>query len=68
MLDMSSGTPEEMRDYLLRDLPISLREKIKVAASLHRKSMKEYLLHVLQSHIDELERRGISLTITTRRK
>lgn len=51
---MRSDATKETSDYLLRDLPVSLREKIKVAAALHRQSMKEYILQVLQGHIDEL--------------
>jgi porphobilinogen deaminase len=54
-----SGT----RDILLRDLPVSLADKVKVASTLHRSSMKDYILEILQKHIEELERKGIVLTL-----
>ncbi|BCA55587.1 hypothetical protein W02_27270 [Nitrospira sp. KM1] len=38
-------------------------DKLKVAASLHRKSMREYKLEVLETHLKELERKGVSLTL-----
>ena len=53
----------ESRDYLLRDLPLDLAAKLKVAASLHGTSMKGYLLEILQTHIDELEKKGVVLKL-----
>jgi hypothetical protein len=54
---------EQTRDYLLRGLPLVLADKFKVAASLHRSSMRDYMLEVLESHIKELERKGITLAL-----
>lgn len=51
------------RDFLLRDLPIEVAEKLKVAASLHRAPMKDYIQTVLESHLKELERKGITLSL-----
>lgn len=56
-------TKAETRDILLRDLPIQLADKVKVAATLHRSSMKDYILEILQKHVEELERRGVVLTL-----
>lgn len=56
-------TKAETRDILLRDLPIHLADKVKVAATLHRSSMKDYILEILQKHIEELERKGVALTL-----
>ena len=53
----------ETRDYLLRGLPVEMADKLKVAASLHRKAMREYLLEVVEAHLKELERKGITLTL-----
>lgn len=58
----------ETRDILLRDLPIQLADKIKVAATLHRTSMKDYILEILRNHVDELESRGVVLTLTGSKK
>ncbi len=61
---MSTKPPSsETRDYLLRDLPISLASKVKVAATLHQASMKDYILEILRKHVDELERKGVALTL-----
>lgn len=51
------------RDFLLRGLPVEVADKLKVAASLHRKAMREYILEVLAAHLKELERKGITLTL-----
>jgi predicted DNA-binding protein len=54
---------KETRDFLLRGLPVEMADKLKVAASLHRKAMREYLLEVIEVHLKELERKGITLTL-----
>lgn len=54
---------KDSRDYLLRGLPLPVADKLKVAASLHRKTMREYMLDVLDAHLKELERKGVSLTL-----
>lgn len=53
----------ETRDFLLRGLPMDVADKLKVAASLHRQSMREYMVDVLQAHLKELERKGVTLTL-----
>jgi hypothetical protein len=54
---------KETRDFLFRGLPVEVADKLKVAASLHRKPMREYLLDVVEAHLKELERKGITLTL-----
>jgi hypothetical protein len=54
---------KDTRDYLLRGLSVDLADKLKVAASLHRTSMREYMIEVLAVHLKELERKGISLAL-----
>ena len=53
----------QTRDFLLRDLPQEVADKLKVAASLHRMPMKGYILGILETHLKELERKGVSLTL-----
>ncbi len=55
--------PKDTRDFLLRGLPVEMADKLKVAASLHRKPMREYMLSVLETHLKDLERKGIPLTL-----
>ncbi|HKC93301.1 MAG TPA: hypothetical protein VKB81_04685 [Nitrospira sp.] len=38
-------------------------QKLKVAASLHRMSTKAYIQEVLEAHVKELERKGITLSL-----
>jgi len=59
---MTKGTKEK-RDFLLRGLPVEVADKLKVAASLHRQSLRAYMVEVLAAHLKELERRGITLTL-----
>lgn len=54
---------KDTRDFLLRGLPVEVADKLKVAASLHRKPMREYMLEVLEAHLKELERKGIALML-----
>jgi plasmid stability protein len=54
----------QTRDFLLRDLPQDVADKLKVAASLHRVPMKDYIRQVLEIHLDSLEKRGLTLTLT----
>ena len=51
------------RDFLLRDLPKDLADKLKVAASLHQTPMKAYIQGILEGHVRELEKKGITLSL-----
>ena len=51
------------RDFLLRGLPVEVADKLKVAASLHKKAMREYMIDVLAAHLKDLERKGVTLTL-----
>ena len=54
---------KDTRDFLLRELPVEIADKLKVAASLHRQSMREYMVGILSAHLKELEKRGVTLTL-----
>jgi len=54
---------KDTRDFLLRGLPVEVADKLKVAASLHKKAMREYMVEVLAAHLKELERKGITLAL-----
>ena len=55
------------RDFLLRGLPKEVADKLKVAASLHRQPMKDYIRGVLEAHLAELEKKGVTLSLSRRR-
>lgn len=54
---------KDTRDFLLRGLPVEVADKLKVASSLHRKPMREYMIEVLAAHLKDLERKGVTLTL-----
>ncbi len=43
----------------MRDVPREMRHRTKVAAAIQRKSIKRFLLDLVEAHLQELERRGI---------
>lgn len=58
-----SKEPRKTKDYLLRDLPADVADRLKVAAALHHVTMKDYIQRILETHLKELERRGVSLAL-----
>ena len=44
------------KDLLIRGIPQEIAGKLKVAASLHRMPMKEYVREIFRSHLDGLEK------------
>jgi plasmid stability protein len=60
---MPKGETKPTRDFLIRGLPVEIAEKLKVAASLHRVSMKDYVKQILEGYVRDLEKRGIVLTL-----
>ncbi len=42
---------------------LRVADKLKVAASLHKMSMKDYIRNVLEGHLSELEKKGIKLAL-----
>ena len=52
---------EEEKEFtvlFLRETPRALSRKIKAAAALEGKSMRVYVLDLLQDHVTELEKKG----------
>ena len=45
--------------WVFRDIPRDLMHKIKVAAAVQRKSVKQLLIELSQAHIEELEKKGL---------
>lgn len=56
-------TDRTTRDFLLRGLPRDLTDKLKVAASLHHLPMTRYIRGILEAHVRDLERKGITLAL-----
>lgn len=55
--------PKRTRDFLIRGMPIELADKVKIAAAMHRLSMQAYIQTILDEHVKELEKRGVTLSL-----
>ena len=49
--------------YLLRDIPREGMDKIRAAAAIHKRSTKTYIRELFAAHINELERKGMTLSV-----
>ncbi len=49
--------------YLLRDIPREVMDKIRAAAAIHNSSTKTYIRELFAAHINELERKGMTLSV-----
>jgi hypothetical protein len=45
--------------WVFRDIPRDLMHRIKVAAAIERKSVKQLLMELAEAHLDDLERKGM---------
>jgi len=45
--------------WVFRDIPRELMHKVKVAAAVERKSVKQLLIDLSEAHIEELEKKGL---------
>lgn len=59
---------KDTKDLLIRGVPLELAEKLKTAAALHRKTAKDYLIQLFEAHIQDLEAKGLSLSLEKKKK
>ena len=52
----------ERKAYLLRDLPPALMDKMRAAAAIHGKPLKVYIREVFETHVKDLQKRGLTLS------
>ena len=45
--------------WVFRDIPRDLMHRIKVAAAVERKSVKQLLIDLSRAHLEELEKKGL---------
>jgi hypothetical protein len=45
--------------WIVKDVPRELMHRMKVAAAVQRKSVKQLLFDLAEAHLQELERKGI---------
>lgn len=60
-LDMTSRQePAEAKGtWIVKDVPRELMHRMKVAAAIQKKSVKQLLFDLAEAHLQELERKGI---------
>jgi len=45
--------------WVFRDIPRHIMQRMKIAAAVERKSLKQLLLDLSEAHLKELEKRGL---------
>lgn len=53
---------DDLIGYLVRDMPRDVMGKIRAAAAIHGMTTKGYIRQLFESHIKELERKGMKLS------
>lgn len=53
------GPARKGGSWVFRDIPRDLMHRIKVAAAIEKKSVKQLLIDLSETHLQELERKGI---------
>jgi hypothetical protein len=58
---MAKGKAEQDRggSWVFRDIPRDLMHRIKVAAAIEKKSVKQLLIELSEAHLQEMERKGL---------
>ena len=51
--------PEAKGTWIVKDVPRELMHRMKVAAAVQRKTVKQLLFDLAEAHLQELERKGI---------
>ena len=56
------GKKERSNDtgtWIVKDVPRELMHRVKVAAAIQKKTVKQLLFDLTEAHLQELERRGV---------
>jgi hypothetical protein len=56
---MAKTPPEGTGAWNFRDIPRDLMRKVKMAAAHEGKTVKEFLMELARTKVDELEKKGI---------
>ena len=52
--------PEPTGTWIVKDVPRELMHRVKVAAAIQKKTVKQLLFDLAEAHLQELEQKGIS--------
>ena len=58
---MSKSKPQDEKagSWVFRDIPRDLMHKMKVAAAVERKSVKQLLIDLSRAHLQDMEKKGL---------
>lgn len=58
---MPKGKDQEEKggSWVFRDIPRSIMQRMKIAAAIEGKSLKQLLLDLSEAHLKELEKKGL---------
>jgi hypothetical protein len=58
---MAKGKDQEDKggSWVFRDIPRPIMQKMKIAAAIEGKSLKQLLLDLAEAHLKEMEKKGI---------
>jgi hypothetical protein len=58
---MAKVEPKEQDSgaWVIRDIPRETMHRTKVAAAIERKRMKQFLLDLVEAHLQEMEKKGL---------
>jgi hypothetical protein len=51
--------PEKGGSWVFRDIPRDLMHRVKVAAAIEKKSVKQLLIELSEAHLQEMEKKGL---------
>lgn len=49
----------ETGTWIVKDVPRDLMHRVKIAAAIQRKTLKQLLFDLAEAHLEELEKKGI---------
>jgi porphobilinogen deaminase len=58
-MSRGKGPDEKAGSWVFRDIPRDLMHRMKVAAAVQRKSVKQLLIDLSKDHLEELEKKGL---------
>ena len=59
---------KEVKAFLLRGIPRELLFKMRAAAAIHQKPLKSYIRDLFETHIRDLEQKGLVLELSVEKE
>jgi len=56
---MPKGKEEKGGSWVFRDIPRPIMQRMKIAAAIEGKSLKQLLLDLSEAHLKEMEKKGL---------